>query len=90
MGTATHPEDIKAMIRKKFRTIAAFERAKNLPARSVKDVLRGRSRPRIAAAIAAAVEVPLHELFPGRFSSPHGDTCNTVRPIRHGENAEAA
>lgn len=89
MGTAPHPEDIKAMIRKRYKSIAAFERSQDLPARSVKDVLRGRSRPRIAVAIAEAINEPIHKLFPKRFPSPIGDTSIEVRPDAQHLNAEA-
>jgi lambda repressor-like predicted transcriptional regulator len=68
-----HPEDIKADLRKRFRSVAAFERAYGLPARSVKDVLRGKSRPKVARAIADALDLHVHYLFPDRFKSPNGD-----------------
>lgn len=46
-----HREDIKAAIRKRFGTVAAFEQANGLPAKSVNDVLRGRTNARVAKAI---------------------------------------
>jgi lambda repressor-like predicted transcriptional regulator len=82
MANAFHPEDIKAEIRKRYRTVAAFERQLQLPARSVKDVLRGKSRPRIALAISTELGIAVHKLFPDRFTetgahirnySPNGD-----------------
>ena len=37
-----HPEDIKAAIRKRYRTIKRFEAAENLASTAVGDLLRGR------------------------------------------------
>jgi Ner family transcriptional regulator len=76
MTTGPHPEDVKADLRKRFGSIAAFERQSGLPERSVKDVLRGKSRPRVAHAIADALEVHVRYLFPARFASPFGDNSN--------------
>lgn len=74
MAAKPHPEDIKAELRKRYGSIAEFERKTSLPARSVKDVLRGRSRPTIAQAVAKGIDRSVHELFPDRFSeSPSGD-----------------
>ncbi len=67
MASTPHVEDIKAAIRKKHKSIAAFERQLGLPSRSVKDVLQGKSRPVIARAIANELGVTVHELFPNRF-----------------------
>lgn len=90
MGTPPHPEDIKAAIRKRFKSVAAFERAKGLPARSVKDVLRGRSRPAVAKAIAHGIDKPIHKLFPNRFNAPHGDSLSTARrPLNSKLSVEA-
>lgn len=47
----THGEDIKASIRKKYRSVAHFERQHGLPTKSVTDYLRGRASRRVAAAI---------------------------------------
>lgn len=46
-----HKEDIKATIRKRYRSLAAFERANFLGKESVTDVLRGGSNRRTRAAI---------------------------------------
>jgi Ner family transcriptional regulator len=73
MLKSPHPEDIKADLRKRYGSIAAFERQWGLPERSVKDVLRGKSRPIIAQAIADALDVHACHLFPTRFQSPFGD-----------------
>lgn len=81
MQTAPHPEDIKAALRKLHHSIAEFERVRHLPERSVKDVLRGKSRPTIARAIAVELGVPVHELFPDRFKSPDGDNSSKQKPL---------
>lgn len=46
-----HPEDIKAAIRKRYRSLLAFERAHNLPRQGVSEILRGRTSARIERAI---------------------------------------
>lgn len=55
-----HPEEIRAKLRMKFGTLGEFERARKLPARSVTDVLRGRSVKRTEKAIAKELGVGLH------------------------------
>lgn len=56
MLATMHPEDIKAGLRKRYGTVADFERAKGLPAKSVSEVLRGRAWQRIAEAVEAALQ----------------------------------
>lgn len=46
-----HHQDVRAALRKKYGTIADFERARGLPERSVHDVLRGRPSARVRKAI---------------------------------------
>lgn len=46
-----HPEDIKAAIRKRYRSLAAFERAEGLARQSVSEILRGRPSRRTESAI---------------------------------------
>jgi lambda repressor-like predicted transcriptional regulator len=46
-----HKEDVKAVLRKKFGSVAAFERAHGLATQSVSEVLRGRSSKRTIDAI---------------------------------------
>lgn len=80
MGNILHKEDIKARLRKKHGTLAAFEVARELPGGSVKDVLRGRSIARTEAEIATELGKPLQEIFPrrygGRSSSTKVDVSN--------------
>jgi len=51
MTITAHPEDIKAALRKRFGSVAAFERQRGLPEKSVNDVLRGRPSARVRRAI---------------------------------------
>ncbi|PAV92398.1 hypothetical protein WR25_26400 [Diploscapter pachys] len=46
-----HREDVKAAIRKRFGSLKAFERAENLPLKSVSGVLAGRKSDRVQRAI---------------------------------------
>jgi lambda repressor-like predicted transcriptional regulator len=56
--TSMHPEDVKAGLRKRFGTIANFERAKGLPRASVTDLLRGRPSARVLEAVEDALNTP--------------------------------
>lgn len=75
---STHPEDIKAEIRKRFGSMAAFERTFDLPKDSAKDVLRGKSVAQTATAIARELQTSVHELFPGRFLSLKRDDSSEM------------
>lgn len=46
-----HPEDIKAAIRKRYRSLLAFERIEGLPRQAVTELLRGRKSARTEAAV---------------------------------------
>ncbi|MDX1966578.1 MAG: helix-turn-helix domain-containing protein, partial [Planctomycetaceae bacterium] len=50
-----HPEDIKAALRKRFKSVAAFERAHGLPRGSVTDLFRGQTSHRVANCVVAAL-----------------------------------
>lgn len=50
-----HREDVKAALRKSYGSIFAFERAQQLPRKSVSDVLRGRPNQRVTSAIEDAL-----------------------------------
>lgn len=76
-----HPEDVKAALRKRFGSVAQFERAKDLPSKSVSDVLRGYKSARVTRAISDAIREPLNE------SDFSGNTPETGTP--HRQNAEA-
>jgi len=66
-----HHEDIKAAIRKRYGSLAAFEVAKGLPKESVRDVLRGRASERIAIVIADELGLGLAEVL--RITRPSVD-----------------
>ncbi|PZO04020.1 MAG: hypothetical protein DCF29_11070 [Alphaproteobacteria bacterium] len=86
-----HKETIKAEIRMKHGTVAAFEEAEGLPEGSVKDVLRGRSSARTEGAIANLLKLPMHKVFPRRYgtaSSTNGDN-NPHKRDAHRLTAEA-
>lgn len=88
MQATLHREDIKAELRKKYGSVADFERKENLPERSVKDVLSGKSRPDVAKAVAKALNRAPHALFPDRFS-PNGDVLNRRDAATHRQNGGA-
>jgi len=79
-----HPEDIKAEIRKRFRTVAAFERHFSLPAKSVNDLMRGNKSQRVAETIQSVIERPVSEFAKSEFS----DDSDTHAPA-HRLNDEA-
>lgn len=83
-----HKEDIKAEIRKKHRSLRAFEMSRGLPEHSVRDVLRGRSVTKTAHAIAVELNTTVEALFPGRFKSHIRDNISK-RVTTHRQNAEA-
>jgi lambda repressor-like predicted transcriptional regulator len=89
-----HPEDIKAEIRKRNGSVAAFIRARNLPVSGVSDLLNGKiSRP-VANAIANELNLPVTFVFPGlsperrRRASKNLDV-KPNRPARHRQNSPA-
>lgn len=63
-----HPEDVKAAIRKRFATVAAFERRFNLPSKSVHDLLRGRPSARVEEAINSVISKPYSEISKSEHS----------------------
>jgi lambda repressor-like predicted transcriptional regulator len=46
-----HSEDVKAILRKRYRSVAAFERAEGLARQSVTEILRGRPSARTRKAV---------------------------------------
>jgi hypothetical protein len=74
------PEDVKSALRKRHRSVAAFERIKSLPEKSVHDVLRGRPSKRVLAAIT-------DELSEIAYESENSDSTGARRA--HGLNAGA-
>lgn len=64
MLTDMHPEDVKAALRKRFGSVAKFERMRGLPEKSVHDMLRQRKSARVSRAIEAALTEPLPKASP--------------------------
>ena len=88
MAKPSHKELIKAELRIQFGTLRAFEEVKGLAPDSVRDVLRGRSSSRTETAIAAALNKPVHRLFPHRHAVPNPGESSTNRDnTRSGGNA---
>ncbi len=82
-----HPENIKAALRIRYGSLKAFEAAKNLPAGSVWDVLRGRAVRRTAEAMAKELGLPVTTVFPGRFLNSPDNTSR--KPDSHRLNRQA-
>lgn len=76
-----HREDIKAELRKRFGSVAAFERVKHLPEKSVTDLLRGYRSARVERAIIDAISTPIPN------QSEYSDNSSTLDPT-HRINAE--
>ncbi|HQU16667.1 MAG TPA: helix-turn-helix domain-containing protein [Gammaproteobacteria bacterium] len=67
--TGWHPEDIKAALRKRFGTLRAASEAWGLHHTAITNTLkRPMNSMRVERHIADALGVPLHELWPGRWT----------------------
>lgn len=84
-----HPEEIRAKLRIKFGTLLAFEKARDLPERSVSDVLRGRSIRRTEIAIADELGVGLHAISRRYAASSANVDDSSARYAAHRINAGA-
>lgn len=62
-----HREDIKSELRKRYGSLAAFSERVGLPQGLVSDALRGRRSSRAEAAVAAALNLPIHQVFPQHY-----------------------
>jgi lambda repressor-like predicted transcriptional regulator len=85
--TDFHPEDVKAAIRKRFGSLAKFEREHGLPVESVTNLLRGQTSRRVAAVVDAVIAIEAASIAP-RLSGITGNTRK--RRSAHCPNAEAA
>ncbi len=64
-----HPEDIKAAIRKRFKSMLEFERRNGLARQSVTDLLRGRATSDTERAVRTLLEERENEsIIPARIS----------------------
>nr|WP_299914040.1 hypothetical protein [Sphingomonas bacterium] len=77
-----HKEDVKAVLRKKFGSLAAFERAESLAAQSVSEIFRGRPSRRTRDAI----EKVLRENAEATESIVSVDTH--ASPVFHRQNSQ--
>lgn len=77
-----HREDVKAALRKRFGSVAAFERANDLPEKSVTDFLRGYKSARVERAVTDAISES------STIQSEHSDDSATGR-TSHRLNAGA-
>lgn len=82
-----HPEDVKAEIRKRYGSLAEFERRNGFPPLSARDVLRGKSRSKIAKAIADAIDMDVTELEV--FKKSHNRDSNEYVTPAHRKSAGA-
>lgn len=80
MADGMHREDIKAALRKRHGTVRAFELARKLPDRSVRDVLRGRAVAQTEQALSTELGKPLHVLFPLRYEAPDASQGDDSSP----------
>jgi lambda repressor-like predicted transcriptional regulator len=74
MLATMHKEDIKAGLRKRYGTVAEFERLKGLPPKSVSEILRGRAWRAVEEAVEAALKEkePTHKLSERSDNSERG------------------
>ncbi len=66
-----HREDIKSLIRKRYGSVTAFEKALGLTKASVADVLRGKASARVAVVVAEELDISLADLL--RVTRPDVD-----------------
>lgn len=80
-----HAEDIKASIRKKYKTLNAFERVHGLPHKSVSAWLRGN----VSAPVKAAIEAHLRAVI-APIRQPDLSLPTSKRRRAHRINEKAA
>lgn len=86
LATTLHPENIKAELRKRHRTVGAFATAKGFKPQAVADWLRGRPN----AAVEAAVEAELQDAGIDHEASQSINLDNSVtNSAAHRLNEEA-
>lgn len=81
-----HPEDIKAAIRKRYRTVGRFEKAENLAVCAVADLLRGKRSQRTERAVRRVME---DEVRYGSKQAIKQDDSSQSAPV-HRLNSAAA
>lgn len=76
----SHPEDLKAELRKKFGSLQRFEEGAGLRQKSVAAGLR-RPYEEVERAVAEALNRPAHEIWPSRYAA-NGTRLNP-QPVRN-------
>lgn len=76
----SHPEDLKAELRKKFGSLQRFEEGAGLQQKSVAAGLR-RPYEEVERAVAEALDRPAHEIWPSRYGAD-GKRLNP-QPVRN-------
>lgn len=72
-----HPEDIKAAIRKRGKTLSQLSRDNNLAVATVRCALKERI-PKADKIISSFIETPLHVIWPSRYDE-QGNRIKTPR-----------
>lgn len=93
-----HREDIKAELRKQFGNLTNLSVAWGFHRSSISNALERAESPRVDQRIAEALGVPLHILWPERWTrdgsrirrSPIGTNPNASVPASHRQKSEAA
>lgn len=85
--TDFHTEDVKAAIRKRFGSLAKFEREHGLPVESVTNLLRGQKSARVAAVVDAVIAIEAASIAPRLTGIPG---INRKKSDAHRQNARAA
>ncbi|MDX1966579.1 MAG: helix-turn-helix domain-containing protein [Planctomycetaceae bacterium] len=81
-GTAIHREDVKALLRKRYGSIEAFQDARGLTGQQVRDLLRGKSNA-AKAAVAEELEISPDHLVITTGTLPKRGTHNTRSRATH-------
>ncbi|MDF7777344.1 hypothetical protein P1X14_18950 [Sphingomonas sp. AOB5] len=79
-----HPEDVKALLKKRHGSVARFERLNTLPEKSVYDLLRKRESRRVRAAIEAEISNAASAAVESEFSDSISESS-----VPHCQNAGA-
>lgn len=69
LTSSMHPEDIKAVLRKRFGSLRAFVESEGLPSRGVSDMLRGRRCKRVRQAVERVLQEQTSESTKAALSS---------------------
>lgn len=79
-----HPADVKAALEKRNLTLSDIARQLGISRNAVRQALYPLRSERVEKAIAEALELPLHVVFPDRYP-PKGDSDHSPRVPKTGE-----